>query len=600
MNVVDAVRFIVNETTRFISPPLLAFEWVLAAAAGLIIGLAPLPRSGWLASWRRGFSRLAHRRRTAILICGILPVAIRLALLPIVPVPEPSIHDEFSHLLLADTLAHGRLSNPTHPMWRHFETIHVIQQPTYSSMYPPAQGIFLMAGQVLFHEPWAGVLISIGFMFAALCWMMQGWMSPPWALYGTFLAILKLGIFGIWINSYLGGAVSALAGALLFGALPRLRTAGATAVHSLLLGIALAILMDSRPFEGSILSLAALIYMVPRLIPQFQEHPALFIRRIIAPAGALVVLGLAFTGYYDFRVTGSPLKLPYQVNRATYGWPDNLAFLPAQKVNLHYKELRDMYKLEVGRRAIYKSPSALIDDLDVRLYDNWTFFIGPLLTIPLLAVLRIWKRPQTMPLLVFLALMACLNVFQLILYPYHLGPVVPIMFALVAQGSAVLDKQLATDTRPRALYLAVILPLCVLATGVMKQAAGTLNFPLAYWERGAEPHGQARADIEDWLSRRPGKQLVIVRYAPDHSPNAEWVYNRADIDGSRVIWAREMDKAANDRLLDYFHDRTAWLLAADKYPQHVVHYPRGVAPPDKTEQQSAIDSNDECGCARFR
>ncbi len=580
MTAPEMVRFVMDETARFISPLQVAVEWAIVVIAGALVASAPRRLCAPLRSVNLHFHRLARRKRLSILLCGFLPVVMRLSMLGIAPPPEPSVHDEFSHLLLADTLAHGRLTNPTHPMWRHFETIHVIQKPTYNSMYPPAQGAFLALGQVVFHTPWAGVLISCALMFAAMCWMMQGWLPPAWALYGTLVAILKFGVVGFWINSYVAAAVPALAGALLVGSLPRLRASAARPSHAVLFAVAVVLLMNSRPFEGAVLTLAAVLYWAMPLIrgaafrPRRASARPYPLARLLVPAALILACGAAFTAYYCAKVTGSPLRMPYQVNRDTYGWPENLGFLPVKVVAFHDPVLKSMYEMETRHRDIYKSADAFIDNLMLRLFENWTFFIGPVLTAPLIFLPWFIRDRRIRPLLMFIALIAIVNLFQMVLYPYHLAPVVPILFAIIAQAIRHLYVAISRVSKRAGALVPLAIPLCLALVGAMKQEAMTLDLPQAYWERAAEPHGEPRAAIEKWLAARPRKQLVIVRYAPGHTPNQEWVYNHADIDASKVVWARDISAKSNARLLAYFHDREAWLLDADSWPQHVIHYSR--------------------------
>ena len=369
----------------------ISFLILEVGSALLVLLLAfalPQVTGGFTGPVERWAGRLAQRRTATIALIGISAPLIRLLLLPVAPIPQPERHDEFSHLLAAETFASGRLTNPTHPMWTHLETFHENHRPTYMSMYPPAQGLALAAGKVVFGHPWYGVLVSVGLMCGAICWMLQGWLPPGWALLGAVLVVLRLGIFGDWMNSYWGGAVPALGGALILGALPRLvqRPRAGTAVA---LAFGLAVLANSRPFEGMLLGVpvaGALLVWAIRVKPPLR----VIVWRIVAPASALLALAAGLMGYFNWRVYGNPLTLPYQVNRATYAVsPYFIWETPRPEPPYRHKVMREFYtacELPVFEKA--RTPGGFAGAVATKVGMMWAFYWGGILVIPLLIMSR--------------------------------------------------------------------------------------------------------------------------------------------------------------------------------------------------------------------
>ena len=259
----------------------------------------------------KAFAKLARRRGLAVIVVGLGALLLRLAILPVCPIPHPFVPDDFSFLLAADTFASGRLTNPTPAMWMHFESIHISMQPTYMSMYFPAAGLVMAAGQAVTGQPWFGLLLMSALMCGGLCWMLQAWLPPTWALLGGMVAVVHLGLFSYWINSYTGGgSIAAFGGALILGALPRLLKVPRLR-YTMLLTTGVILLAGSRPYEGLLLCLPVAAALGHWLWLGKKKRPsAALVLRIGALPLAMLLAAGAWMGYYNYRAFGNPLTCP--------------------------------------------------------------------------------------------------------------------------------------------------------------------------------------------------------------------------------------------------------------------------------------------------
>lgn len=510
------------------------------------------------------------------LIIGELALLLYVSYACFYGLPVPRVHDENCYLLMAKTFAANRITNPPHPLSQFFEHFHLINQPTFTAKYPPAQAGFLAVGIVLFGHPIAGVWMS-GVLGALACFgMLRAFLSVNWALVGALLFITHPTIFE-WSQNYWGGNVALIGGLLCVGSLFRFLKCQRFG-DVLVFAVGVAILANSRPFEGLLACLPLSIVIIYWIIKNFRKvgfRRRLFLK-FIAPVAFILLLNFAWMGYYNWRVTGNCFKLPYSLYTEQYDpVPLFLAFSAVnQNIDHRHLVMKVFYQGEIENHYQVLRQSAFNATLPVlmlkRVINNAIEFFSATLFLYLAIILASFSVFSRKKKYFFFtsAFFCCLLLEAAATYNqnHYYAPFLPYLIVSITATLALANRQIASVWGRKSFFSFVLALICV-------QVVSLFVWPLFFEKHLPDPHN-SQFTFQQTFSSLPDKHLVLVDYETgDLQINdgrfylltiLSWIYNEPDLDRSKVVWANNMGDDKNQQLWNYFRDRHVWILGFDR------------------------------------
>lgn len=507
--------------------------------------------------------------------------------------PVPHVQDELSYTVAADTYASGRLTNPTPVHFEHFEAPHILMEPNYISKYPPMQGLFMATGQILFGHKIFGVWLSCGLMASALFWMLLAWTRPKWAITGTVLMILFIGINSYWAQSYWGGMVAAAGGALFFGGFRRLFDK-LTINSTVLMTIGGFILVNSRPFEGTLTMLPPLMVLLVWLLRDKANQTSKKLSLLVFPGAIITVIGFSAMFYQYYQVTGNAFTLPYSVHHKQY-YPTPLFIFQSinqsatkgneriRKVYDNYKSppiLENFLKIEGLPYSLYLSPIYGFIYLIIALP---LFFLSPCLAILLYCSLPIIIKRNKWLLLIIVTIIftfACMSLGIWWDQYHYCASLTSCFFLLIAEGFR-LFYLMSKRGRERQLVFITLIVLTIVSFIYIQYIQlysyeqfyrkddslkeKTLIFESLSLNKSVEIKITDRAtffrhELEEIIKILPDRYMAVVSYDINYDLHDEIVYNKADIENAKLIWAHDLSDEKNASLFEYYNNRKILMI----------------------------------------
>lgn len=461
--------------------------------------------------------------------------------------PIPIVTDEFAYLLIGETFADGRLANPSPPLFRPFESLHILVEPLYVGKYPPLQSVFLAIG-TNFGLPIFGVWLSFSLSALSLYWMLNHWVCSRWAVVGSLIYLTNPIVVLCWGSTFWGGASTFGAACLAIGAAANIVTAKQPlSISTTLFAVSGWLLFLARPYEGGVLFLILLLWTLRKrsLCSELKLS-------IVAPSGGFLIMAVLVSAHYNRETTGVWWKMPYISHQEQYSNIPLFVFQRSENDNLELGN-RQLRQFEEGfARKVYEdSRESLQSIAEVSVSKLFLYFSG-FISLGYVFFLIAGLNTKGSDVKLFAAILM-IGAISLVLETYgqlhYAAPFLPAVVVLQTLGARRLWRR--RQARPIVLIAicASLIQTCVQATSILNdRLASTLS---------------NRPAVEDRISSEPGNHVVIVRYGENHNVHEEWVYNHANIESARIIWVRDCVPEIGEKVKLAFPNRKAWVYFPD-------------------------------------